>query len=144
MQMPAGIASFRMYNATPAVATAWRALFTQVFDDLGWPVQVVPHAWPAPLPALWQRRDLVCGFMCGLPFARRAAPVAPLVAPVPSPPRYAGQARYGSEFIVRAECGWTTLADTFGHRFGWMVPHSQSGYQAARRMLAPYAASRST
>lgn len=154
--MTAGIASFRMYNATPAVAAAWQALFARVFAELGWPVQVIPHAWPAPLTALWQRRDLVCGFMCGLPFVRGAAPVVPLVAPVPrgaheganeganggaagDVDRSGAPARYRSEFLVRAECGWRTLADTFGHRFGWMAEHSQSGYHAARRALAAHA-----
>lgn len=135
--MASGIASFRMYNATPAVAAAWQALFVQVFEDLRWPVEVIPHAWPAPLTDLWQRRDLVCGFMCGLPFVRGAAPVVPLVAPV-----LRGHARYRSEFLVRAESGWHTLDDTFGHRFGWMAEHSQSGYQAARRALAPFARER--
>ncbi len=129
-----------MYNATPAVAEAWRRLFAQVFADLDWPVRVIPHAWPASLKALWQRRDLVCGFMCGLPFAEHVAPVVPLVAPVPAAEAYGGLPRYRSELLVRRECGWRSLPDTFGQRFGWMVPHSQSGYQAARLLLAPYAA----
>ncbi|RLK39284.1 phosphate/phosphite/phosphonate ABC transporter substrate-binding protein [Cupriavidus plantarum] len=137
--MASGIASFRMYNATPAVAAAWRALFTQVFEDLRWPVEVIPHAWPAPLTDLWQRRDLVCGFMCGLPFVRGAAPVVPLVAPV-----LHGHARYRSEVLVRAESGWRTMEDAFGSRFGWMAEHSQSGYHAARRALSSYAHTRET
>ena len=69
--MAKGVASLRMYNATTSVETAWDALFGQVFTDLGWPVEVIPHAWPAPLPELWERPDLVCGFMCGLPFVMR-------------------------------------------------------------------------
>jgi len=137
--MAGGVASFRMYNATPAVAEAWRNLFAQVFADLAWPVRVIPHAWPASLAALWQRRDLVCGFMCGLPYAQGVAPVVPLVAPVPSPAAYERLPRYRSELLVRGECGWRTLEDTFGYRLGWMVPHSQSGYQAARLLLARHA-----
>ncbi|GJG97887.1 phosphate/phosphite/phosphonate ABC transporter substrate-binding protein [Cupriavidus pauculus] len=140
--MTAGIASFRMYNATPAVTAAWQALFTRVFADLAWPVEVVPFAWPAPLPSLWQRPDLVCGFMCGLPFAQGVAPVVPLVAPVPSPDAYGGQARYRSELLVRADSGWHKVEDTFDSRFGWMARHSQSGYHAARQLLAPYARER--
>lgn len=137
--MAHGVASFRMYNATPAIAEAWRQLFVQVFADLDWPVKVIPHAWPASLKALWQRRDLVCGFMCGLPFAQHVAPVVPLVAPVPSPAAYDGLPRYRSELLVRRECGWKRIEDMFGHRFGWMVPHSLSGYQAARWLLARHA-----
>ncbi|WP_066740311.1 phosphate/phosphite/phosphonate ABC transporter substrate-binding protein [Cupriavidus sp. D384] len=140
--MAAGIASFRMYNATPAVTGAWHALFSRVFADLSWPVDVVPFAWPAPLPSLWQRPDLVCGFMCGLPFAQGMAPVVPLVVPVPSPPAYDGLPRYRSELLVRAGSGWQTVEDTFGHRFGWMARHSQSGYHAARQLLAPFASER--
>lgn len=140
--MAAGIAAFRMYNATPAVTEAWRALFSRVFDDLSWAVEVVPFAWPAPLPSLWQRPDLICGFMCGLPFAQGMAPVVPLVAPVPSPAAYRSLPRYRSELLVRAESGWQTVEDTFGHRFGWMARHSQSGYHAARQLLAPYASQR--
>ena len=137
--MAHGVASTRMYNATPAVAEAWQRLFVQVFADLDWPVRVIPHAWPASLKALWQRRDLVCGFMCGLPFAEHVEPVVPRVAPVPAAEAYGGLPRYRSELLVRRECGWRSLPDTFGQRFGWMVPHSQSGYQAARLLLAPYA-----
>ncbi len=140
--MATGIASTRMYNATPAVTEAWRALLARVFSELAWTVDVVPFAWPASLPSLWQRSDLVCGFMCGLPFAQCVAPVVPLVAPVPSPPAYGGQARYRSEWLVRADSGWRSIEDTFGHRIGWMAAHSQSGYHAARQMLAPLAGSR--
>jgi ABC-type phosphate/phosphonate transport system substrate-binding protein len=135
-----GIASFRMYNATESVARAWAALFGRVFADLGLPVEVVPHAWPASLVALWQRTDLVCGFMCGLPFVEGAAAVVPLAVPVPSPARYDDQPRYLSELLVREDSGWLTLPQTFGARFGWMARHSQSGYHAARAMLAPHAA----
>ncbi|RZT39172.1 phosphate/phosphite/phosphonate ABC transporter substrate-binding protein [Cupriavidus agavae] len=137
--MAAGIASTRMYNATPAVAQAWHALLSRVFDDLGWTVEVIPHAWPAPLPALWQRPDLTCGFMCGLPFAQGMAPVVALAAPVPAPAGYAGHARYRSELLVRDASPLHTLEDLRGTRFGWMAQHSQSGYHAARRLLAPLA-----
>ncbi len=135
-----GIASFRMYNASDGVERAWAALFGRVFAELDLPVEVVPHAWPASLVALWQRADLVCGFMCGLPFAQGAADVVPLAVPVPSPPRYDDQPRYLSELLVREDSGWLTLPETFGARFGWMARHSQSGYHAARALLAGHAA----
>ncbi|CAG9165354.1 phosphate/phosphite/phosphonate ABC transporter substrate-binding protein [Cupriavidus respiraculi] len=139
-QARVGIASFRMYNATDDVARAWAALFRRVFAELDLAVEVVPHAWPASLVALWQRTDLVCGFMCGLPFVEGAADVVPLAVPVPSPPRYGDQPRYLSELLVREDSGWLTLPETFGARFGWMARHSQSGYHAARTLLAGHAA----
>jgi ABC-type phosphate/phosphonate transport system, periplasmic component len=61
-----------------------------------------------------------------------------IAAPVPSPPRYAGLARYCSEFLVRDDSGWASLEDTFGQRIGWMPPDSQSGFNAPRAMLARY------
>lgn len=72
--------------------------------------------------------------MCGWPFARSA--MQPIAAPVPSPARYEGLPRYCSEFLVREASGWTTLEQTFGHRFGWMAENSQSGFNAPRAHLS--------
>jgi ABC-type phosphate/phosphonate transport system substrate-binding protein len=133
------IASFRMYNAVPAAAAAWRELFARVFRDIGAPVEIVEHAWPATLDALWSDPRLACAFMCGWPYVRSQRPMQAIAAPVPSPERYAHQPRYCSEFLVRASRGWTRLEDTFGHRFGWMAPASQSGFNAPRAHLARFA-----
>jgi ABC-type phosphate/phosphonate transport system substrate-binding protein len=119
-------------------ASAWRALFARVFDDIGAPIEIVEHAWPAPLDALWRDPRLACAFMCGWPFVRSSVPMQPIAAPVPSPARYEHQPRYCSEFLVRESSGWTRLEDTFGHRFGWMAPTSQSGFNAPRAHLARF------
>jgi ABC-type phosphate/phosphonate transport system substrate-binding protein len=47
--------------------------------------------------------------------------------------------RYCSELLVRSSTGWTTLEETFGHRFGWMADDSQSGFNAPRAHLATLA-----
>ena len=132
------IASFRMYNAVPRAAQAWRALFARVFADAGTDIRMIEHAWPEPIDALWAKPDLACAFMCGWPFARSPGMQA-IAAPVPSPPRYEGLPRYLSEFLVREASGWTSLEDTFGHRIGWMAANSQSGFNAPRAHLARYA-----
>ncbi len=131
------ITSFRMYNAGPKAAAAWRALFTRVFADTGFAMEWIEHRWPQPIAELWGRADLGCDFMCGWPFAR-SGQMQPIAAPVPSPPRYEHQSRYCSEFLVRASSGWATLEETFGRRFGWMAADSQSGFNAPRAHLARF------
>ena len=132
------ITSFRMYNAGPKAAAAWRALFDKVFADAGVDVDVIDHKFPAPIDTLWSEPDLCCAFMCGWPFARSTSGMQPIAAPIPSPPRYEGLPRYCSDFVVREESGWSALEETFGHRFGWMAANSQSGFNAPRAHLAEY------
>jgi ABC-type phosphate/phosphonate transport system substrate-binding protein len=125
-----------MYNAVPRAAQAWRALFGRAFADAGVAIDVIEHGWPDPIADLWSKPDLCGAFMCGWPFLRGR--MQAIAAPVPSPPRYAGLPRYCSEFLAREESGWTTLEETFGHRFGWMAADSQSGFNAPRAHLARY------
>ena len=132
------IASFRMYNATPRIAAAWRALFGRAFAELGLDIAIVDHAWPEPLESLWRDPALACGFMCGWPFARAQSPLQPIAVPVPAPARYAGEPRYRSDFLVREDSGWTRLEDAFGSRFGWMSANSQSGFNGPRAHLARF------
>jgi ABC-type phosphate/phosphonate transport system substrate-binding protein len=127
-----------MYNAVPRAAQAWRALFSRAFADLGLRVDWITHRWPQPIADLWAMPELCCDFMCGWPFAQSGR-MQPVAAPVPSPPRYAHQSRYCSEFLVRESSGWRSLEDTFGHRFGWMAADSQSGFNAPRAHLARFA-----
>ncbi len=130
------IASFRMYNAGEGASRAWRALFSRVFADAGVDARIIEHRPPLAIEDLWAREDLGAAFMCGWPFVRSAIPMQPIAAPVPAPERYQGEARYCSEFLVRAESGWTTLEETFGHRFGWMTAGSHSGFNAPRGHLS--------
>ena len=132
------IASFRMYEAVPRAAGAWRRLFERVFADVGQKIEIIEHRWPQPIDDLWGRPDLCCAFMCGWPFVRRRNAMQAIAAPVPSLPRYAGLPRYCSEFLVREESGWRSLEETFGHRFGWMTMESQSGFNAPRAYLARF------
>jgi ABC-type phosphate/phosphonate transport system substrate-binding protein len=129
------VANARMYAVTPAVKTAWQDLFAWVAKTSGVPLAYLDHAAPAPLEALWTRDDLGAAFMCGFPFASAARRPQPLVAPVPSPPRYAGLPQYCTDLIVRADRDLAGMSDPFAGRIGWTVAHSQSGYNAVRHHL---------
>jgi ABC-type phosphate/phosphonate transport system substrate-binding protein len=132
------VANARMYAVTPQVRDAWRAIFVWLGRHSGVPLVYVDHAAPAPLEQLWSRNDLAATFMCGLPFALAAPKPLIVAAPVPSPSRYRRQPVYCTDFVVRADSGYHKLSDAFGRRIGWTVPHSQSGFNAARYHLLRY------
>jgi ABC-type phosphate/phosphonate transport system substrate-binding protein len=127
------VANARMYGATPEAAAAWRALFAEVSAKSGVALETVEHAAPAPLAALWSRRDLGCAFMCGFPFAHAA--VQPQI--VAAPLRAEGPV-YRTELVVRAEAPFATLEATFGRRIGWTLEDSHSGWNAIRDLLPRY------
>jgi ABC-type phosphate/phosphonate transport system substrate-binding protein len=127
------VANARMYSATPEAAAAWRKLFAEVSERSGVALEVIEHAYPAPLGELWSRGDLGCAFMCGLPFARAAK--QPLI--VAAPVREEGPV-YRIELVVRADAPYATLEATFGQRIGWTVEDSHSGCNAIRHLLPRY------
>jgi ABC-type phosphate/phosphonate transport system substrate-binding protein len=133
--------SHRLYNATPRQAGARAALFTRLFEELDLQVETIAHAWPQPVADLWNRPGLCCAFMCGWPYAKAVAQqlaMPALAAPVPAFAAYDGKARYRSEFLMREESGPTSLEQSFGQRYGWMVDDSQSGWNAPRAHLSQY------
>ncbi len=121
------IANARMYSVSPEAGALWRALLSAVVAKTAHPVTVIDHLSPLPLEQLWSRPDQAGVFMCGLPFSRAQPQPALLAAPVPSPPEFADRPQYWSDFVVRVESGFQTVADTFGHRIAFTVPESQSG-----------------
>jgi ABC-type phosphate/phosphonate transport system substrate-binding protein len=132
------IASARMYSWSPSLAAAWNRLLGWVSGRAGVPLEVMDQADPMPLDDIWRREDLACGFMCGYPWALRADKPHLLAAPVPSPARYAGRPVYFTDFIVRADSPYKSLADTFGGRIAYSTEHSHSGYNAPRFHLLAY------
>jgi ABC-type phosphate/phosphonate transport system substrate-binding protein len=132
------IANARMYAVTPEAEDAWRALLAHVLDAAGLDYDYFPYSAPRPMEVLWNRSDLGCVLMCGYPIAMRLAEVTPIAAPVPSLPWAAGKALYRSDLIVRADSPFESLEDTFGHRLGWTVEHSHSGFNALRHHLLAY------
>lgn len=125
-----------MYDAGPAAAAAWRALFDRVFADLGVKVERIEHKHPLPIESLWEEPELFGGFMCGWPFVRGGPRMQAIAAPVPSPVRYESMPRYCSDFLVREDSDWARVEDGFGHRFGWTVAGSHSGFNAPRAFLS--------
>lgn len=133
------VASAWMYSWTPSLVAAWRQLLQWVGERSGAPLDVLdPSAEPASLDELWARPDMGCVFMCGYPWALREDRPHLLAAPVPSPPRFGGRPDYVSDFIVRAESRFETLADTFGGTIAYSTEHSHSGYNAPRFHLLPH------
>jgi ABC-type phosphate/phosphonate transport system substrate-binding protein len=132
------IASAQMYSWSPSLTASWRRVLEWVSERAAVPLTVLDQSDPRPLDEIWQRDDLGCVFMCGYPWALRDARPHVLAAPVPSPPRYGGRPVYFTDFVVRLDSAFTTLADTFGGTIAYSTEHSHSGYNAARFHLLAY------
>ncbi len=132
------IANARMYAVTPAVEEAWRTLLGHVFAEASVDFDYVAYPAPQPMEGLWERPDLGCVFMCGYPIALKMADVTPIAAPIPSLPWAEGKPLYRSDLIVRDDATFRWLEDSFGHRTGWTVEHSHSGFNAWRHHLLAY------
>jgi ABC-type phosphate/phosphonate transport system substrate-binding protein len=135
----------RMYAINADVTTFWQRLLEWVADEADISATYLPHAPPAPLASLWERTDLACAFMCGYPFATWAGGAARprvLAAPVPAPERYDGKPCYCTDIVVRANSDYMSLDALEDVPFGFTVEHSQSGFQAPRKMLARVATDR--
>ena len=128
------VACTRMYDVTPEVRAHWHALMRRVAHIAGVAIDCIDHAVPKPLTELWARDDLGAAFMCGLALATRYPTVRPLTAPV-TVLAEADAPTYRSVWLVRADSRFDTLASTFGHRIGWLVDHSHSGFNAPRHAL---------
>jgi ABC-type phosphate/phosphonate transport system substrate-binding protein len=132
------IANARMYAVAPEAEAAWQALIAHVAAEAGVALDYEAYPAPQPLEHLWRRPDLGLVQMCGYPIALRIADVVPIAAPIPSPDWAQGRAAYRSDLIVRADSPFRRLEDTFGHRVGWTVAHSHSGFNALRHHLLPH------
>jgi ABC-type phosphate/phosphonate transport system substrate-binding protein len=132
------IANARMYSVTPQVAALWRSLLAAVLEKVDAPIDIVDHAPPAPISELWKRPDKAAVFMCGLPWSLATPRPALVAAPRPSPQAFGGRACYWSDFVVRADCPFQSLEQTFGHRLALTTPESQSGYVAPLHALMAY------
>ena len=140
--MNQGVVNARMYSVTPAAKAAWRAVFDWVLARSGVQGTWLDHDPPLLISDLWEREDLACTMMCGLPFSRRSPQPTLLAAPVPSLARYGGRSVYATDLAVRADAPYENLEDTFGGIAGYTVPDSQSGYYAFRFHLIKHHADR--
>lgn len=138
MSEPRWVMNARMYAVTPEVEATWEGLLGQVAREAGMHLRYLRYLAPQPLEQLWTRPDLGCAFMCGFPIATGLAAVTPIAAPIPTAEWARGRAVYRTDFIVREDSPFRTLADTFGHRAGYTVAHSHSGFNAFRHHLLAY------
>jgi ABC-type phosphate/phosphonate transport system substrate-binding protein len=129
------LANARMYSVTPGCKAAWRSIIDWALRRAGVEARYEDHDPPKLLSDLWQRDDLACVMMCGLPFSLREPRPAILAAPVPSAARYGGKAVYWSDIAVRADSNFRSIEDTLGSRAGYTLKDSQSGYFAFRYHL---------
>jgi ABC-type phosphate/phosphonate transport system substrate-binding protein len=136
------IANARMYSVTPQVGALWRRLLAAMLARTAESVEIVDHAPPAPIAELWRRPDKAAVFMCGLPQSLAEPRPALIAAPVPSPAAYGGRACYWTELVVRADSGFATLGQTFGHRLALTTPESQSGFAAPLHALMAHGGAR--
>jgi ABC-type phosphate/phosphonate transport system substrate-binding protein len=132
------IANARMYSVAPGAINAWKQLFAWLRQESGIGLEVIDHAFPAPLNDLWRRNDLACTFVCGWPFLRLGARHQVIAAPIPAANYAAGRPVYCSHFIVKATSRFQALEDTFGQRFAYTIEDSHSGYNAPRHHLMRY------
>jgi ABC-type phosphate/phosphonate transport system substrate-binding protein len=132
------IANARMYAVVPEAEAAWRALIARVAAEAAVELRYEAYPAPQPLEDLWRRADLGCVQMCGYPIALKIADVVPIAAPIPALPWAGGRAVYRSDLIVRADSPFRRIEDSFGHRLGWTVAHSHSGFNALRHHLLPH------
>jgi ABC-type phosphate/phosphonate transport system substrate-binding protein len=132
------IANARMYSVTPVVEAAWQGLLARVLAMAEITLDYIHYPAPQPMEGLWSRPDLGAVFMCGYPIALNLAEVEPIAAPIPSLDWAEGKPLYRSDLIVRADSPFRTLEDTFGHKAGWTVEHSHSGFNAFRHHLLTY------
>lgn len=139
MTQPCLVANARMYAVTPQTGESWRALFGWLARRSGVVLQVIDHAYPAPLGELWARPDLAAAFMCGWPLARGIADVTVVAAPIPAEARAGGRPVYWTDLVVRDDSPFRTIEDTFGHRLAFTTDDSHSGFNAVRRFLMGHA-----
>jgi ABC-type phosphate/phosphonate transport system substrate-binding protein len=96
--------------------------------------------WPDDLTQIWQSPDLLLSQTCGYPLIHELAPHVQLVGvPHYGAPGCDGY-RYSSAVIVHRESNFQSLADLRGSVAGFNERGSQSGYNALRRAIAPFAA----
>jgi ABC-type phosphate/phosphonate transport system substrate-binding protein len=142
MSRPLPIANARMYSVNVTAAAAWRDLLAWTLRRARLEWEIIDHAAPATMAALWSRGDLGAALMCGLPYSLRAPRPQLIAAPVPSPARYGNRPCYMTDLVVRADSKAQTIEDTFGGRIGCTVADSQSGCFAVRHFLRPWQALR--
>jgi phosphonate transport system substrate-binding protein len=115
-------------------------IVTYLGKRLGVDAEVVDYiGWQSREDALY-KGEIQLGWICGLPYVveadRPKASIELLVAPVMAGERYQDLPVYYSDVIVRADSEVSSFADLSGKTWAYNEPHSHSGYNITRYMLA--------
>ena len=137
-----------MYNNSPALAEAARALLRRVVQGLraqGWPE---PMALAEPngddLAAFWRAPATLLSQTCGYPLVTQLAGDVDVLARPGFAIDGCEDHSYCSFVVVRADDALVDLSDLQGQRLAVNSPDSHSGMNALRHRLAPVAAPRLT
>jgi ABC-type phosphate/phosphonate transport system substrate-binding protein len=137
--MPSTV-SLPMYDEKPAALQAfWRGLKDHMIEA---GLRNLPDALSEPwdLHSHWLDPGLLLSQTCGYPLVRSLAGKVQLVGiPRYSAPGFEGTS-YSSRVVVRADDMSGSISDLKGRRAAFNSPDSQSGYNALRALVAPYAA----
>lgn len=127
-----------MYNLSPRLRQAWEGLLGALLDRLDLHAEVELVRSP-PLPAFWQRPDMLLSQTCGYPYMTFLRDQVALVAtPSFDFPGCAGS-DYSSVIVARADGGIAGLADARGGVAAVNDAHSNSGMNVLRHAVAPLA-----
>jgi ABC-type phosphate/phosphonate transport system substrate-binding protein len=127
-----------MYNLSPRLQQAWEELLGALLDELDLHVEAELVRSP-PLPAFWQRPDMLLAQTCGYPYMTLLrGHVTLIAAPCFDFPGCAGS-DYSSVIVMRSGSGIASLADARGGVAAVNDAHSNSGMNVLRHAVAPLA-----
>lgn len=128
-----------MYNVSPRLRQGYDALLEALLAEAGVTGAVELVDDTGPLPAFWQRQDLLLAQTCGYPYVTALRDRVTLLAtPCFSVPGCTGS-DYSSVLVTRQDSGIRTLADARGRVAAVNEAHSNSGMNALRHAVAPLA-----
>jgi ABC-type phosphate/phosphonate transport system substrate-binding protein len=131
------VAALPMYNVTPSLQACWRDWLIDVLQAVEPSACVIDHA--SDLAALWRRNDLLLSQTCGYPLMHGLSEAVQLVAtPCFDAPGCDGPC-YASVLVTHADAPFTTLESCRGTRAAFNQADSNSGFNALRHAVAPFA-----
>lgn len=131
------IAALPMYNVTPSLESEWRAWLTDVLSMVKPGCRIVEP--DEELHGFWRRPNLLVSQTCGYPLMHGLRDQVQLIAtPRFDAPGCEG-AHYASVLVTRADAPFDTLASCRGARAAYNQDDSNSGMNALRHAVAPYA-----
>ncbi|MBN3756427.1 PhnD/SsuA/transferrin family substrate-binding protein [Paraburkholderia sp. Tr-20389] len=130
------VAALPMYNVSPSLAADWHALLADVLRRVE-PAAVIVE--PHDLHAFWRRPDLLLAQTCGYPYVLGLHEYVQLIAtPHFDAPGCEG-ANYSSVIVTRSDAPFDSIEASRGARAAFNSTDSNSGYNALRHSVAPFA-----